>query len=110
MSESRVGNPPVVIDISTRLTMVGFAGEDRPRFTFPTVVGYGSTDGDFTAEHFIGQALFESMPPRFVYPVNAGLIEDWNALEAIYAFAFSLLEVSPSKTRILVTENDFNPR
>ncbi|MHA1637274.1 MAG: hypothetical protein ACTSUO_00645 [Candidatus Thorarchaeota archaeon] len=44
MSESRVVNLPVVIDMCTRLTMIGFAGEDYPRFTFPTVVGYSFSD------------------------------------------------------------------
>ena len=114
MAITRIGKPAVVIDIGTSLTIIGFAGENRPRFSFPTVVGYPSIDkftGDnFEPEYYIGQDLFESMPPRLVYPIKAGLIEDWNAIEAIYEHSFSLLKVTPSKTRVLMTENAFNPR
>lgn len=108
---TRIGNPSVVVDISTRLTMIGFAGEDLPRFVFPTVVGYPSMDSSKDAsEYYIGKDLFESMPPRLVYPIKSGLIEDWNAIEAIYTHVFNLLEVISSKSRVLVTENVFNPR
>ena len=114
MAATRVGGPPVVIDIGTRFTMIGFAGEESPRFVFPTVVGYPpmgtSTGNNLEAEYYIGQDLFDAKPLRLVCPLRGGLIEDWVAIETIYAHAFRLLEVNPSRTHVLVTENFFNPR
>ncbi len=111
MGITRIKNPSVVIDISTRLTMVGFTGEQYPRFTFPTVVGYPSMEtAKDDAEYYVGQESLKSIPLRLVYPIKGGFIEDWSAIEAIYAHALSLLEVNLSNTRVLLTENDFNPR
>ncbi|MHA2424886.1 MAG: hypothetical protein ACXAEF_08870 [Candidatus Thorarchaeota archaeon] len=104
---------PVVIDIGTRLTMAGFAGEDFPRFVWPTVVGYPVDDtmvySDSTKGFSIGQKAFDSFSQRLVYPLKAGHIEDWDAIEAILRFTFDSLEVHPKECRILLTEIVFSP-
>ena len=106
MTKSR--DSPVVIDIGTRLTMVGFAGEDFPRFVWPTVVGYPLVDtmidSDSTRDYNIGQDAFDSLSQRLVYPLKAGIIEDWDAIEAILKFAFDSLEIKSSDSQVLLTE------
>ncbi len=100
-------NPPVVIDIGTRITMVGFAGEDFPRFVWPTVVGFPVTDtvldSDASKNYRIGQDAFDSLFQKLVYPVKAGHIEDWDAIRALLDFSFESLGVNPSESNVLMT-------
>jgi len=63
----------VVIDIGTQLTMVGFAGEDFPRFVWPTVVGYSSEEPPRIC---VGPEALESRFRKLVYPQKVGQIED----------------------------------
>ena len=102
---------PVVIDIGTRLTMVGFAGEDFPRFVWPTVVGYPlidtMIDSDSTKDYKVGQDAFDSLSQRLVYPLKGGHIEDWDAIEAIMRFTFESLDVNPNESQVLLTEPTF---
>jgi actin-related protein len=104
---------PIVIDIGTRLTMAGFAGEDFPRFVWPTVVGYPvddtMVDSDSTKNFSIGQNALDSFSKRLVYPLKAGHIEDWDAIAAILESIFESLEVDPKDCRVLLTEIVFSP-
>jgi len=89
--------------------MIGFAGEELPRFVFPTIVGYQSISED-TSECYIGQELLNSTPLRVAYPMKAGIVEDWTALKAIVNHSFHLLEINPCKSRILLTKPLPNPQ
>ncbi len=110
---TKSNNLPVVIDISTRLTMVGFAGEVAPRFVWPTVVGYSidhsMIDSDSSVPYKIGKYALDSLSPMLVYPLKAGIIEDWDAIEAILAFTFKSLEIKSSESKVLITESISSP-
>ena len=103
---------PVVIDIGTRLTMTGFAGEDFPRYVWPTVVGYPINDtmidSDAARDFRVGQEAFDSLSQRLVYPLKAGNIEDWDAMEDILTFCFDSLGIDPHGSQVLITEPPFN--
>ena len=108
---------PIVIDNGTGLTKVGFAGEDSPRYVFPTLIGYPKhatiTDvGAYQKEYFIGdEAQRLRGVLKLVYPIEHGIITDWDALKKIWAYTFyDLLRVDPSEHPVLLTEAPLNPR
>ena len=63
--------PTVVIDCGTRNTRIGFCGDDRPRYTFPSRAGYFShppnTQTTGTRDYFTGADVWESTKWAFVF-------------------------------------------
>jgi len=109
---------PIVLDNGSGLTKNGYAGEDRPRSVWPTIIGYPKytsimTDVEhYTREYYIGEeALNLRGVLRLVYPVEHGMILDWQAMEKIWHFTFyNDLRVNPAEHPILLTEPPLNPR
>jgi actin len=116
--EELVAAKPIVLDNGSGLTKNGYAGEDRPRSVWPTIIGYPKytsimTDVEhYTREYYIGEeALNLRGVLRLVYPVEHGMILDWQAMEKIWHFTFyNDLRVNPSEHPILLTEPPLNPR
>ncbi|MBS7248466.1 MAG: actin family protein [Candidatus Freyarchaeota archaeon] len=109
---------PLVLDNGTGLTKNGFAGEDQPRSVWPTCIGYPKytsimTDVEHhTREYYIGEeALNLRGVLRLVYPIEHGVVTDWDAMEKIWHYTFfNDLRVDPSEHPILLTEPPLNPR
>ena len=118
LGEEIVAAKPIVLDNGSGLTKNGYAGEDRPRSVWPTIIGYPKytsimTDVEhYTREYYIGEeALNLRGVLRLVYPVEHGMILDWQAMEKIWHFTFyNDLRVNPSEHPILLTEPPLNPR
>jgi actin-related protein len=116
--EEIVAAKPIVLDNGSGLTKNGYAGEDRPRSVWPTIIGYPKytsimTDVEhYTREYYIGEeALNLRGVLRLVYPVEHGMILDWQAMEKIWHFTFyNDLRVNPAEHPILLTEPPLNPR
>jgi actin beta/gamma 1 len=66
----------------------------------------------YTREYYIGEeALNLRGVLRLVYPVEHGMILDWQAMEKIWHFTFyNDLRVNPAEHPILLTEPPLNPR
>nr|MDO8135799.1 actin family protein [Candidatus Njordarchaeum guaymaensis] len=117
-SEEIVAAKPIVLDNGSGLTKNGYAGEDRPRSVWPTIIGYPKytsimTDVEhYTREYYIGEeALNLRGVLRLVYPVEHGMILDWQAMEKIWHFTFyNDLRVNPAEHPVLLTEPPLNPR
>jgi centractin len=83
----------------------GFAGEERPRCTFPSIVGRpkhtkvmaGGVEGNL----FMGNKAQELRGLlRLKYPVEHGIITDWNDMERIWNHLYSEeLKISPQNVR-----------
>jgi actin beta/gamma 1 len=118
LGEEIIAAKPIVLDNGSGLTKNGYAGEDRPRSVWPTIIGYPKytsimTDVEhYTREYYIGEeALNLRGVLRLVYPVEHGMILDWQAMEKIWHFTFyNDLRVNPSEHPILLTEPPLNPR
>jgi actin-related protein len=116
--EEIVAAKPIVLDNGSGLTKNGYAGEDRPRSVWPTIIGYPKytsimTDVEhYTREYYIGEeALNLRGVLRLVYPVEHGMILDWQAMEKIWHFTFyNDLRVNPAEHPVLLTEPPLNPR
>lgn len=108
----------VVIDAGSSHTRVGFAGEDAPRSSFPTIVGVRRQLAavlDSSTEHYVGdEALAKrSLGLHFRYPIERGIVTDFDLMHKIWHHAFyseSALHVAPESQPILLTEAVLNPK
>eukprot|EP00931_Biecheleriopsis_adriatica_P085795 TRINITY_DN60595_c0_g1_i1.p1 TRINITY_DN60595_c0_g1~~TRINITY_DN60595_c0_g1_i1.p1 ORF type:complete len:462 (+),score=108.80 TRINITY_DN60595_c0_g1_i1:104-1387(+) len=120
-------NPPVVIDIGSGCTKMGFAGNIEPTLVIPTYVAnaakktlhasvhisqaqthYGIADADF----YIGDDAFgRKDSPNYLLssPVVKGRIEHWDDMERFLQQAlFRNLRCTPEEHEFLLTEPPFN--
>lgn len=46
---------------------------------------------------------------KLSYPIEHGVVKDWNDMEAIYRYIFDELKVNPKEHPVLLTEAPLNP-
>ncbi|KAH6571401.1 hypothetical protein BASA50_003766 [Batrachochytrium salamandrivorans] len=136
----------LVFDIGSRLTKVGYAGEDTPKGVFSSFVGSvydGSSnaasvpmDMDVDMDHSQNDGSVKTDVPlkqpekqaqKFLVgdssiykwrenlhvksPLVDGVVEDWDALEAIWDHAYtSVLRADPTEHPLMFCEPSWNPR
>ena len=106
----------VVIDNGSGLCKIGFGGRTYPRYVFPSVVGrprYTAVmPGMENKQVFFGdEALSNRGVLTLKYPIEHGIITNWNDMELLWDYAFRHeLRVDPSEHPILLTEPPLNPK
>ncbi|OXA36947.1 Actin-3 [Folsomia candida] len=107
----------VIIDNGSGLCKAGFAGDDAPRTVFPSIVGrprfkgYSPTD-TWTIESYVGNAAQEKRHILTLeYPIERGIISDWDDMEKIWNYAFyNELRVAPEEHPVLLTDSAMHPK
>ena len=111
-------NPPVIIDVGTGYTKLGYSTNSRPDFIIPTQIGNrdlknttaaqmkGTEDLDF----YIG---YEAVANQVLYPntniMKHGQIEDWDKIEQFWEQClFKYLRCEPEDHAVLLTEPPLN--
>ncbi len=108
----------VVIDNGTGFTKVGFSSDDKPKDIFPTIVGIPKfvpllfSQPTTLKEVYVGhEALRMRGLLKLIYPMEHGIIKDWDAMEQIWRYIFrDILGVNPARHPVLLTEPPLNPR
>lgn len=61
-------------------------------------------------ERFIGESTerFKGVL-KLQYPIEHGIVQDWDGMEALWGYIFDELKVSPKEHPILLTEAPLNP-
>merc|ERR1711939_466436 len=113
--------PAVVVDNGSGMMKAGCSGEDAPKVTFSSVVGYPKqktalvgTDKDY----YIGE---EAQQKRGIlilkYPMEHGIVQNWNDMEKIWRHTFDELRnewkpMDPNEnySGVLLTEAPMNPK
>ncbi|PIK55465.1 putative alpha-centractin [Apostichopus japonicus] len=112
-----IANQPVVIDNGSGVIKAGFAGDQTPKCHFPNFVGRpkhvrvmaGAIEGDY----FLGRKAVEHRGLLNIrYPMEHGIIKDWNDMERIWQFIYSKdqLQTFSEEHPVLLTEAPLNPR
>jgi actin-related protein len=105
---------PIIIDIGSAYTKIGFAGEPSPRYVFPTITGtekYKAVMVDVSGRNiYIGVKMRGVL--KIKRPIERGAIMDWNDYYEILNYIFySLLRVENlSNYPVLYTEPPFLQR
>jgi centractin len=111
-------NQPVVIDSGTGVIKAGFAGSDRPRVIFRSVVGRtkfprvmpgGALEG---ADTFVGSKVEEHRGSLLLsYPLDHGVVSNWSDMERLWANVYSKenLNAASEDFPVLLTEAPLNP-
>ena len=102
----------VVIDIGSTCTKSGYAGEDCPKFVVPTSVAVlGGEDAAAKAEYRVGTNALSHRADslRISSPLSDGIIQDWDAAEAILDHTFkACLGCTPADHPVLFAEASHN--
>ncbi|CAK8689184.1 beta-centractin-like [Clavelina lepadiformis] len=112
-----ITNQPVVIDNGSGMVKAGFAGDQVPKSYFPNFIGRpkhvrvmaGALEGDM----FIGPKAQEHRGLLSIkYPMEHGIVTDWNDMERIWQYVYSKSELQtfPEEHPVLLTEAPLNPR
>ena len=105
---------PIIVDIGSAYTKIGFAGEPSPRFVFPTITGkekYKAVMVDVSARNIYVGTDAKKMRGvlKIKHPIERGAIMDWNDYYEILNYIFySLLRIENlSNYPVLYTEPPF---
>eukprot|EP00118_Oscarella_pearsei_P002970 m.12454 g.12454 ORF g.12454 m.12454 type:complete len:381 (+) comp24060_c0_seq4:38-1180(+) len=110
-------NQPVVIDNGSGVIKAGFAGDQNPKCRFPTIIGRPKhvrvMAGGLDETVFVGHKAEEHRGLlKLNYPMEHGIVNDWNDMEQIWHHVFSKFQLHTfaEEHPILLTEAPLNPR
>eukprot|EP01099_Mayorella_cantabrigiensis_P000281 TRINITY_DN112_c0_g1_i1.p1 TRINITY_DN112_c0_g1~~TRINITY_DN112_c0_g1_i1.p1 ORF type:complete len:353 (+),score=73.40 TRINITY_DN112_c0_g1_i1:31-1089(+) len=97
----------VVIDNGSGSIKAGFSAEERPRVVIPSIVGYKAESSDF----YVGaEAQSRRDLSKITFPIEHGIVTNWDAMQTIWEYTFDQLSVAPEKHPILVGEMPVDPK
>lgn len=108
--------PHLIIDNGSGYCKAGFSGEEGPRAVFPCIVGrpkvQGIMVGSEKRDYFVGTQAEEKRGILILkYPIEHGIVEDWDDMEKIWEHTFSNeLRVVPEEHNVMLTEAPLNPK
>eukprot|EP00929_Paragymnodinium_shiwhaense_P099444 TRINITY_DN61095_c0_g1_i1.p1 TRINITY_DN61095_c0_g1~~TRINITY_DN61095_c0_g1_i1.p1 ORF type:complete len:392 (+),score=95.76 TRINITY_DN61095_c0_g1_i1:88-1263(+) len=109
--------PAVVCDTGTGVVKAGFAGEQEPSYMFPTMLGRPMlrSDSALSGGRRLNDVMFgwEADANRsslaISRPIENGVVQNWDDLEAIWDYTFKKMGVDCSERRVVQTEAAMNP-
>jgi actin-related protein len=108
--------PNIIIDNGSGYCKAGFSGEEGPRAVFPAIVGRPKNPGIMVGaekkDFFVGlQAEEKRGILHLAYPIEHGIVTDWNDMEKIWDHTFTNeLRVTPEEHNVMLTEAPINPK
>ena len=103
-------NPAVVLDNGSGVVKSGFAGDEAPRSVFPTVIGRARNAAPGAPPLVGDEALKSTERLTITYPLEHGIVHDWDDMERIWRQCYRDLGVDPANQALLATEAPMNPK
>lgn len=109
---------PVVCDVGSGVVKAGFAAELEPSLVFPNLVGRLMPQFDSVAAGdpqcarglLVGdEALSARATLQHSRPMQSGIVQDWDDMEAVWDHTFAKLGIAPSEHKVVHTEPAMNP-
>jgi len=106
----------LIVDNGSGYCKAGFSGEEGPRAVFPCIVArpkeVGIMQGSDQKDYFVGtQAEEKRGICTLKYPIEHGIVEDWDDMEKIWDHTFTNeLRVLPEDHNVMLTEAPQNPK
>jgi actin-related protein 2 len=110
--------PAIVCDNGTGFVKVGMAGENFPRFIYPSLIGRPILRAEEVFQKDVAlkdimcgdEAAAVRGSLETTYPVENGIIKNWADMEELWKYTFyEKLQIDPSAHKILLTEPPLNP-
>jgi len=111
--EEEDDSPVVIIDAGSGICKAGLSTSRTPTHVFADVVGRPRArwQSSFDTDLFCGDDVGPHRSKlAFSYPVQNGIIENFDDMQRIWDHTFSLLDVNASDHPVLITEPPYNPR
>jgi len=101
----------IVVDNCSGFTYAGFSSYDVPSVVFENVVGMPRDGYQMAKDAYVGEDALELRTILTLkYPIEDGIVTNWEDMEHIYLHTFdNELGVSPKEHPILLTEIPLNP-
>ena len=107
-------NRVVVIDNGSGICKVGFGGDHLPFSFFPSIIGHVRLPTSLLSSStlYIGaEAASKKGILNLKYPIEHGVITNWEAMESLWKHTFANeLRVPSSEHPVLLTEAPLNPK
>ena len=103
----------LVMDNGSGICKAGFAGDEEPNVVFSSLVGHSRYElvmNDVQHDSFVGDNAQRMRGILCLqYPMEHGIITQWDNMEKIWDHTFEQLRVDPENQPILLTEPPMNP-
>jgi actin-related protein len=115
-SDDFTSSPALVIDNGSGMVKAGFAGEAQPCVEFPSIIGIPKYKKsmkhlDNANTTYVGSDAYAKRGVlKLSYPIEHGIVTDWENMEHIWHHTFDQLRVDPSDRNVLLTEAPRNPK
>ena len=101
--------PNIIIDNGSGYCKAGFSGEEGPRAVFPAIVGRPKNPGIMVGaekkDFFVGlQAEEKRGILHLAYPIEHGIVTDWNDMEKIWKYIWKELKIIPEEHNMILIE------
>ena len=99
----------MVLDCGTATIKAGFSGRDMTSAIIQTVIGRPHEEEDYTLNG--QQALKKQALVSLKYPIEHGVVVDWQSMERLYDHTFSNeLRIDPKSQSLFMSESPLNPK
>eukprot|EP01091_Cochliopodium_minus_P011811 TRINITY_DN3444_c0_g1_i1.p1 TRINITY_DN3444_c0_g1~~TRINITY_DN3444_c0_g1_i1.p1 ORF type:complete len:572 (-),score=154.00 TRINITY_DN3444_c0_g1_i1:27-1742(-) len=114
-TDSEENQPAICIDTGTGSIKAGFAGDTLPKVTMQTLVGktkakFKKLDPEMRDFYFGNEVTNLEEKLIIKYPIEAGVVTDWDMMDKLWQHTFKELDVDPEDRRVLLTEPPHNPK
>ena len=91
----------VIIDNGSGYMKCGEVTDDLPTAIFPSIVGH---DPETNKILHMGDFANFSPTTKITYPINRGIISDWQDMEDLWLYSFSEMNVDSMDSIVMITE------
>ena len=111
---NRILTEVIVIDNGSSTLKAGFAGSESTKFVFTSIVGQIQNPSKKKKQskdlYIADEAIKNSEMLHLEYPIEHGVVTNWDNMEKIWHYTIHKLQIEPSECSVIITEHAKNPK